>query len=153
MVHNSPSVCSVLVCQTCVCPGLPGAPPFEARSFPTVSFQRCCRPTGAGPGTKPANREPAVGLTDSAVGPSTSLVRFDKSERRKNIKRAHSVGVLGGQFMSEVWSHSVKPEQHRHKSLVQYTQIHCSYVMELENLFLNVGLSYRRLCLLSFNLG
>lgn len=55
-----------------VCSGLPGATQFEALGFPTVSFQRCCRPTWAGLRPEAANHRAAAGLSDSAVGPSTS---------------------------------------------------------------------------------
>lgn len=46
------------VFQTCVCPGFA---PFEALSFPTVSFQRCCRPAGRGLGrNRPITQRPGV---------------------------------------------------------------------------------------------
>lgn len=46
----------------CVCAGSPGAPPFEARSFPTVSFQLWGRPRGAGPLGKPSNHGGVAGF-------------------------------------------------------------------------------------------
>lgn len=42
--------------------GSPRAPPFEALSFPTVSFQLWCRPAEAGSLDKTTNREAAQGI-------------------------------------------------------------------------------------------
>lgn len=51
---------------------LPGAPAFEALSFPTVSFQDCFLPTGAGIRGPAANHKAGWGLSDRAGGPSKS---------------------------------------------------------------------------------
>lgn len=70
-----------------VCPGLPGAPPFEELSFPTVSFQRCWRPTGAAARAEAANHSAPMRLSDSAVGPSASrcALTSQRGGKRKDI--------------------------------------------------------------------
>lgn len=85
-----------------VCPGLPGAPPFEALSFPTVSFQRCCRPTGAAARTKPANHSAARRLSDSTVGPSTSRCALT-SQRGGKSKNISLCGFFPPESISDIW--------------------------------------------------
>ncbi len=90
-VHNSPSVRLSCLCLKCLCRDLPGAPPIEALSFPTVSFQLRCRPTGAGTRSRPANHRAAVCLSDSAVGRGA----LDKSERRKKWRHLTLQTICG----------------------------------------------------------
>lgn len=67
----------------CVCAGPPGAPPFEAHGFPTVSFQLWSRPTGEGRQGKASNRRGTVGFDRQRSWLNHNLVRFGERETRE----------------------------------------------------------------------
>lgn len=77
---------------TSVCTGSPGAPPFEALGFPTVSFQRWCSPIGAGASPKSANHRAAARPSGSAGGPIRSQCALT-SQRGERKSRHVTPGV------------------------------------------------------------
>lgn len=65
---------------------VPGAPPFEARSFPTVSFQLWSRPSGEGRRGGASNRRGTLGPDRRRSWLNHKLVRSD--ERQTGEPRA-----------------------------------------------------------------
>lgn len=86
----------------CVCPGVRSCVcaeprrPFEALSFPTVSFQRWCTPTGAVTSEAGANHRAEARVSDGAVGSIASQCASATQRGESYVKTCHSKGSGGG---------------------------------------------------------
>lgn len=74
---------------------------WSGAAFPRCHFNCGAGQEGRGSGPPAANQRATKGLSDSAVGPSSSCgLALTKSERRGEVKTSHSVGLLraGGEL-------------------------------------------------------